>query len=177
MLLSSAIRRSVSLHKEGLVKNLILAVAMGIVAIAFPLEALALSDNEIRDRMISASIRNYSGSCPCPYNSASNGSRCGGRSAYSRPGGASPLCYRSDISQAMVERYRERFGLVKKEDGLSRSDIRKIQSILSDKGFEPGPVDGLMGPSTSDAIERYQEANDLTVDGEPTPALLELLTE
>jgi len=77
----------------------------------------------------------------------------------------------------MVERYRERFGLVKKEDGLSRSDIRKIQSILSDKGFEPGPVDGLMGPSTSDAIERYQEANDLTVDGEPTPALLELLTE
>lgn len=33
------------------------------------------------------------GSCDCPYDRASNGSRCGGRSAYSRPGGRSPVCY------------------------------------------------------------------------------------
>lgn len=34
-----------------------------------------------------------SGSCDCPYDYARNGSRCGGRSAYSRPGGRSPVCY------------------------------------------------------------------------------------
>ena len=33
------------------------------------------------------------GSCDCPYDYTSSGSRCGGRSAYSRPGGASPVCY------------------------------------------------------------------------------------
>lgn len=38
-----------------------------------------------------------SGSCPCPYNVASDGSVCGGRSAYSRSGGYEPVCYESDI--------------------------------------------------------------------------------
>ncbi|WP_405030749.1 SH3 domain-containing protein [Pleomorphomonas sp. JP5] len=33
------------------------------------------------------------GSCDCPYDYARNGSRCGGRSAYSRPGGREPVCY------------------------------------------------------------------------------------
>ncbi|MCJ8323301.1 MAG: SH3 domain-containing protein [Rhizobiales bacterium] len=36
----------------------------------------------------------YYGTCDCPYDRASNGSRCGGRSAYSRPGGRSPICYK-----------------------------------------------------------------------------------
>lgn len=35
----------------------------------------------------------YVGSCDCPYDLMSNGRRCGGRSAYSRPGGRSPQCY------------------------------------------------------------------------------------
>lgn len=33
------------------------------------------------------------GSCDCPYDYAKNGSICGGRSAYSRPGGREPVCY------------------------------------------------------------------------------------
>lgn len=35
----------------------------------------------------------YVGTCDCPYDLMSNGRRCGGRSAYSRPGGRSPQCY------------------------------------------------------------------------------------
>jgi hypothetical protein len=34
-----------------------------------------------------------SGSCQCPYDTDSRGRRCGGRSAYSKPGGESPVCY------------------------------------------------------------------------------------
>lgn len=64
------------------------------------------SDAQIRQTMIRQSIASYSGSCPCPYSTARNGSRCGGRSAYSRPGGASPLCYARDISDAQVAAYR-----------------------------------------------------------------------
>jgi peptidoglycan hydrolase-like protein with peptidoglycan-binding domain len=32
-------------------------------------------------------------------------------------------------------------------------------------GFEPGTVDGRYGPITTGAVRRFQEANDLTVDG------------
>lgn len=36
----------------------------------------------------------YVGRCDCPYDYAKNGSICGRRSAYSRPGGRSPVCYK-----------------------------------------------------------------------------------
>jgi hypothetical protein len=91
-------------------------VFVSIVAtVAFSLSASAfaqgsspstLTDAQVRERIIKESIANYSGSCPCPYNTARNGSRCGGRSAYSRPGGQAPICYSEDISDDMVRRYR-----------------------------------------------------------------------
>ncbi len=37
------------------------------------------------------------GNCPCPYDVAKNGSLCGGRSAYSRPGGFDVKCYESEV--------------------------------------------------------------------------------
>ena len=40
----------------------------------------------------------YSGNCACPYDTAADGSRCGARSAWSRSGGASPVCYVNDSS-------------------------------------------------------------------------------
>jgi hypothetical protein len=46
--------------------------------------------------------------CACPDDRARNGSACGGRSAYSRPGGAAPLCYPSDVPAAMIADYRQR---------------------------------------------------------------------
>lgn len=64
------------------------------------------SDDQIRQMIIQASREAYSGTCPCPYDRASNGSRCGGRSAWSRPGGASPYCYPDDVGDAMVDRVR-----------------------------------------------------------------------
>lgn len=66
-----------------------------------------LSDARIRALLIEESIASYSGNCPCPYSTARNGSRCGKRSAYSREGGAAPLCYPKDVSDEMVREYRE----------------------------------------------------------------------
>src|SRR5229473_6972576 len=68
----------------------------------------AKTDAEIKQEIIAASIAAYSGSCPCPYNTDRRGRRCGARSAYSRPGGASPLCYEKDVTQKMVDDYRKR---------------------------------------------------------------------
>jgi len=65
------------------------------------------TDSQIKQMIIQQSINSYPGRCPCPYHAASNGSRCGGRSAYSRSGGYSVTCYEEDIDNAMVSRYRE----------------------------------------------------------------------
>ena len=65
-----------------------------------------LTDAEIKQLLIEQSIRSYSGACPCPYNVMRNGRRCGKNSAYSKPGGAEPLCYESDVTDEMVERFR-----------------------------------------------------------------------
>lgn len=67
-----------------------------------------LPDSAIIKILIDDSISSYPGNCPCPYNSAKNGSRCGKRSAYSRPNGYAPLCFKEDVSKEMVEQYRSR---------------------------------------------------------------------
>ena len=69
--------------------------------------AARLTDAQIRKILIAESIASYPGNCPCPYNTARNGSMCGGRSAYSRPGGAAPFCYPKDVTDEMVREYRE----------------------------------------------------------------------
>src|SRR3990172_5016649 len=65
------------------------------------------TDAEVRQYLIRQSIAAYSGSCPCPYNVDRAGRRCGGRSAYSRPGGRSPWCYPADVPPAKIEEYRK----------------------------------------------------------------------
>lgn len=64
------------------------------------------SDAQIRQSIIRDSIASYPGPCACPYSVMRNGRACGGRSAYSRPGGYAPICYPRDVSQAEIANYR-----------------------------------------------------------------------
>ena len=73
---------------------------------AFAKDAQPLTNEQIRQAIIRESIAAYPGNCPCPYNTARNGTSCG-RSAYSRPGGYAPLCYPKDVTDEMVEKYRK----------------------------------------------------------------------
>jgi hypothetical protein len=86
-----------------------IALALSVAAACWALPATAqhVSDDAVRNAMIKDSINAYRGNCPCPYNYAANGSLCGGRSAYSRPSGASPLCFPKDITPNMLEQYRQ----------------------------------------------------------------------
>src|SRR5689334_23258294 len=43
------------------------------------------------------------------------------------------------------------------------SDTRKAQEALRDKGYDPGKIDGHLGPQTRRAIGQYQKAEDLPV--------------
>lgn len=70
-------------------------------------KAESLSDEQIKKLIIRESITSYPGNCPCPYNIGRNGSRCGGRSAYSRAGGYSPICYPEDVTKEMIRKYKQ----------------------------------------------------------------------
>ncbi len=64
-----------------------------------------LSRRQIVQRIIQRSRQSYYGNCACPYDRDRAGRRCGRRSAWSRPGGRSPLCYARDVTSAMVNRF------------------------------------------------------------------------
>lgn len=65
-----------------------------------------LADDAIVEQIIAESRARYPGPCACPYDTDRAGRRCGGRSAYSRPGGASPYCYPRDVPSELIERRR-----------------------------------------------------------------------
>jgi peptidoglycan hydrolase-like protein with peptidoglycan-binding domain len=47
----------------------------------------------------------------------------------------------------------------------SSEDIKKVQQSLSDKGYDAGPADGVLGSHTREAIRQYQASEKLTVNG------------
>lgn len=64
------------------------------------------TDDEVRQRIIDDAIAAYPGVCACPFNIARNGSRCGGRSAWSRQGGYALVCFKKEVSKESVEEWR-----------------------------------------------------------------------
>jgi hypothetical protein len=87
-----------------------LVLAIGLIAIPATAVFGAPSDAQVRQAIIQGSLAGYPGPCPCPYNVARNGSSCGRRSAYSRPGGYSPICYATQVTPDMVRQYRASHG-------------------------------------------------------------------
>lgn len=64
-----------------------------------------ISPSVIIQRIIAESIAGYPGTCACPYSTDRRGRKCGSRSAYSKPGGYSPICFAGDVTRSMIEAY------------------------------------------------------------------------
>lgn len=86
-------------------------IALLLLAIPLFIAASSVSDAAIKQMMIRDSIASYPSVCACPYSVMRNGRSCGGRSAYSRPGGYAPICYDRDVTPQMVRQYRLDHGL------------------------------------------------------------------
>lgn len=61
------------------------------------------------------------------------------------------------------------------EQPLSRSQQVELQRLLAARGFDPGPIDGMIGPMTRQAIRRFQAALGHPADGYATLDLLSRL--
>jgi len=73
-------------------------------------DQLPKTDAQVKQQIIKESMASYPGRCPCPYNLAKNGSQCGGRSAWSRAGGYSPICYPDEVTTDMIKNWRKAHG-------------------------------------------------------------------
>lgn len=49
--------------------------------------------------------------------------------------------------------------------GSKGSDVMEIQSILKQIGYDPGPIDGVYGSKTENAVRQFQRNNGLVPDG------------
>lgn len=59
------------------------------------------------------------------------------------------------------------------DDRLDDIDqVAKIQRALKELGYDPGPVDNVVGPKTLSAILAYQRRHGLELDGKASPELL-----
>ncbi len=53
--------------------------------------------------------------------------------------------------------------------------MRSVQQTLNNMGYNAGPVDGQLGPTTRDALTRFQQAQNLPQTGEPDAKTLAAL--
>lgn len=58
---------------------------------------------------------------------------------------------------------------------LNEEQVRHMQQILKDNGYEVGEEDGTIGPQTNKALEKFQEDQGLTVNGTPDQETLRAL--
>jgi peptidoglycan hydrolase-like protein with peptidoglycan-binding domain len=59
---------------------------------------------------------------------------------------------------------------------LNQEQIREMQNLLNDQGFNAGPADGFMGPRTRVSISQFQESEGLTATGNPDQETLRALS-
>jgi peptidoglycan hydrolase-like protein with peptidoglycan-binding domain len=71
-----------------------------------------------------------------------------------------------DVAGQDTTRTREAAGTVESRRidnrGLSREQVRRLQSRLNEMGCEAGPVDGLIGPRTREAIDCARQRENIT---------------
>jgi len=50
----------------------------------------------------------------------------------------------------------------------NREQVKATQEALKQKGFDPGPADGMMGPKTQTALKEFQKAEKINQTGRPS---------
>ena len=49
---------------------------------------------------------------------------------------------------------------------LNGNDVRQVQQALTRRGFNPGPIDGVYGPLTTEAVRSFQDRYGINASGQ-----------
>lgn len=58
---------------------------------------------------------------------------------------------------------------------MDQSQVRQIQQQLQSRGYDVGPVDGIMGEQTKSALREFQQAQGMRATGTPNKETLSAL--
>jgi len=75
-----------------------------------------------------------------------------------------PAEYQTVESQELVEAGHMQWRPILCETNMNVATISQIQSALADSGYNPGPIDGVIGQQTMKAVNAFQQDNSLPVD-------------
>lgn len=75
-----------------------------------------------------------------------------------------PPQYGTVQTEELVEQARLEWRPVLCETNMSPGMIRRLQQALQARGFNPGPIDGVVGRQTMEAVNAFQRSNGLPVD-------------
>ncbi len=76
---------------------------------------------------------------------------------------------------APAEVFKSKKPLTHVDGAAAETRVRRAQTALASRGYDVGPVDGIMGPRTGAAIQAFQSDQGLAPDGRVTSGLIELL--
>lgn len=94
------------------------------------------------------------GANPCPPGQAKEGGTC------------APARVQGDQSSPRMDRSMEKVDRqVGAEPGNNKQQVKAMQEALKEKGYDPGSIDGAMGPRTTAALREFQQAEGLRVTG------------
>jgi hypothetical protein len=71
-----------------------------------------------------------------------------------------------DKTKATTREMKDKVTGDERDYGRASADVRSAQQALQAQGFDPGPIDGVMGPRTSAAVRDFQQKENLTVTGQ-----------
>jgi len=66
---------------------------------------------------------------------------------------------------------------IPQQQATSSALVKDAQAYLTALGYQPGPIDGVLGPKTQAAIKAFQRDEGLTVNGQPSKGLLARLRD
>lgn len=99
------------------------------------------------------------GANPCPPGQTLEGNTC----APSRvQGDQSP---QSRSTEKSMDKSLDKQSRSMEKNGKDKQQVRMVQEALKDKGYDPGAIDGAMGPRTSAALRDFQQAEGLRATG------------
>jgi hypothetical protein len=114
------------------------------------------------------------GNNPCPPGQVMEGTTCA--PARVNPSQSTPSQSMEQRDKSMEKKSMEkmdkrmgsgsdRIGSAAGNGRMDREQVKRIQEALKDKGYDPGEIDGAMGPRTSAALREFQQAEGLRVTG------------
>jgi len=77
--------------------------------------------------------------------------------------------------KSMGSKTMEPMSLSMMAPSLNADQVRELQRLLTERGYQPGMADGIIGQQTRAAIHRFQTDNGLTANGIPDTQTLRAL--